>query len=286
MDVVAGLDLRGQVILVTGADSGIGFETARAIASTGARVHLGTLNDASGEAARQRIVASDPGADVIPFRCDLSRLSDVRRAAAALPEEKLHAVVCNAGVYGGPYRRTDTGLEWTLGICHVGHAALVLALRDRLVAGSPSRVVCVSSDNHRWPASVDIDALPVDEAGYSELVGYGHAKLCVVLFARALDSRWRASGVRANSLHPGDLISTGIDKDSWLLRMTMTLARPFARTAASAACTSTWLATAPEAAALGGGYFYNGVLKEPSAAARDDHKAERLWQRTLEWTAL
>jgi NAD(P)-dependent dehydrogenase (short-subunit alcohol dehydrogenase family) len=285
LDVVRGLDLGGRVVLVTGADSGIGFETANAIASAGARVHLGTLTATKGEAARRRIVQAHPSAQVIPFCCDLSRLPDVRRAAAELPEQAIHAVVCNAGVYGGPYRRTETGMEWTLGICHVGHAALVLALKDRLVAGAPSRVVCVSSGNHRWPRSVDLDALPIDESRYSELVAYGHAKLCVVLFARALDARWAPSGVRANSLHPGDLVSTGIDKDSSFLRMVMALARPFSRSAAAAACTSTWLAVAPEAEHLGGGYFVNGIATRPSAAARDDRNVDRLWERTMQWTA-
>lgn len=272
-----------QVVLITGADSGIGFETAKAIASTGARVYVGTLDDERGAAACERIRSMQPDALVVPFRCDLSRLADVRRAASELPEDKLHAVICNAGVYGGPYRQTENGLEWTFGICHVGHAALVMTLKDRLFAGAPSRVVCVSSDNHRWPMSVEIDSLPVAKAHYSELVAYGHAKLSIVLFARALDSRWRASGVRANSVHPGDLISTGIDQDSWVLRLTMALARPFARTASSAACTSAWLAVAPEAADLGGAYFVNGVATEPSVAARDDQKADRLWERTMEW---
>ena len=282
LDVVRGLELGQKVMLVTGADSGIGFETARALASAGARVHLGSMSTSRGEVACERISREFPKARVTPFVCDLSSLADVRRAVADLDAERLDALICNAGVYGGPFRQTVDGFEFTLGVCHIGHAALVLGLESKLSA--PARVVFVSSDNHRWPAAFQPD--PLDPESYSELAAYGQAKLCLILFAKALDARWRHQGVRVNALHPGNLISTGIDQSSWLLRWTMRLARPFARTPAQAASTSVWLAAAPEAKAIGGEYLIDGMIKDPSPAARQQANVETLWQRTMEWIAL
>jgi WW domain-containing oxidoreductase len=282
--VLEGVDLSGRVMLVTGADSGIGFETARALAARGVRVWIGCLRRETGEAAVGRVRAAHPSADVRPIEFDLGDLDAVEHAARELPEPALHAVICNAGVYGGPYAETKNGFERTLGVCHVGHAALVHALRARLEAAAPSRVVMVSSENHRWPATLEFDALPIPRERYTELRAYGQAKLCCVLFASALDARW-APRVRGYSLHPGDLVATGIDKDSLLLRIAFLLARPFSPSPAQAAATSAWVATAPELADRGGRYFSEVREKAPAPAALDRAAQDRLWDLTLRWIA-
>lgn len=205
--------------------------------------------------------------------------------ASALPEAALHAVICNAGVYGGPYAVTGDGFERTLGVCYLGHAALVLALVDRLRAGAPARVVMVSSENHRWPTALDFEALPLPAERYSEMRAYGQAKLCCVLFALAFDARHAAGGIRANALHPGNLVSTGIDQDSRLLRLALRLARPFAPSAQQAAATSVFVATAADLAERGGRYFVDLHEKTPSAAALDLATQDRLWELTTRWLA-
>lgn len=282
-DVLAQYDLAGRVILVTGADSGIGFETARALAARGARVYVGCLRESSGEEAVQRMRDRHGAIDARPWPFDLGDLAAVRAAATGLPEPVVHALICNAGVYGGPYGRTTNGFERTLGVCYLGHAALTLALSSRLRAGTPARVVLVSSDNHRWPLRLDFDALPLPEARYSELAAYGQAKLCMVMFAAAFDRRHADLGIRAYALHPGDLVSTGIDKDSGLLRLVMTLARPFSPSAAQAAATSAWLATTAEVADRGGRYFVDCAERSPSAGSQDVAAQERLWALTEAW---
>jgi NAD(P)-dependent dehydrogenase (short-subunit alcohol dehydrogenase family) len=189
----------------------------------------------------------------------------------------------NAGVYGGPFATTADGFERTFGVCYLGHAALVVGLLDRLRAGAPARVVLVSSQNHWWPLRFDVERVPIDRRRYSELAAYGEAKRCLVLLARALTDRYAADGITANALHPGDLISTGIDRDSAFLRMVMRLWRPFARTAAQAAATSVHLATAPELEGVGGGYFVDRAPARAAPGALDPAIAARLWARTEDW---
>lgn len=273
------------MILVTGGDSGIGFETARALAARGARVWLACLSRTTGDAAAARIATLHPGSDVRPIAFDLGNLREVRAAAAAIPEAVLHAVICNAGVYGGPYAVTANGFERTLGVCYLGHAALVLALVDRLTAGAPSRAVMVSSENHRWPTTLDFAALPLPRERYSELRAYGQAKLACVLFALAFDAHYAARGIRAYALHPGDLVSTGIDQSSSLLRLALRLARPFAPSPKQAAATSVWVATTADLADRGGRYFADLCEKMPSAAALDPAIQDRLWELTTRWLA-
>jgi WW domain-containing oxidoreductase len=284
-EVLEGVDLAGRVMLVTGADSGIGFETARALASRGARVWVGCLRTDTGDEACARIRARHPSADVHAIAFDLGDLSAVAGAAAAFAEPKLDVLICNAGVYGGPYATTKDGFERTLGVCYVGHAALVHALRPKLEAGAPSRVVMVSSDNHRWPAELEWDALPTPRERYTELRAYGQAKLCCVLFASALDARWKHGGVRGYSLHPGDLVATSIDKDSWLLKTAFVLARPFSPSPAQAAATSVRVATDAALADRGGRYFTDLEERAPAPAATVLATQDRLWALTERWIA-
>lgn len=275
-EVLAGADLGGRTIWVTGADSGIGFETAAALARAGAHVVLGTLDAALGEAAAARI-----GGSVRVATFDLGDRDQVHRAADEAPEPVVDAVICNAGVYGGPWALTADGFERTFGVCYLGHVRLVDRLLPRLRAGS--RVISVSSENHRWPPRLDLQRLPPRREDYSEVRAYGVAKLCNILWTRAFARRAGAPGVTANALHPGDLISTGIDRDSLVLKVVFTLARPFSRTPAQAAATSVWAATAPALDGVTGRYFVDRAERDPSRAARDDGLADALWDRTREW---
>ena len=243
------------------------------------------MKRATGEDACARIRAAHPSADVRSIEFDLGDLAAVRAAAASFPEPALHALICNAGVYGGPYALTRDGFERTLGVCYVGHAALVHALRARLEAGAPSRVVMVSSDNHRWPPELEFDALPTPRDRYTELRAYGQAKLCCVMFAKALDARWKDRGVRAYSLHPGDLVATSIDKDSWSLKMAFLLARPFSPSPAQAAATSVLVATSPDLTDRGGAYFTDLEERPPAKASLDVATQDRLWAVTERWLA-
>lgn len=285
-EVVSAADIEGRVMLVTGANTGIGFETARALAGGGARVYLGCRSAAKGEHAIARIRERHPDADARLFEVDLGSFESIRAAAQGFDEPKLDALICNAGVFGGGYAETADGLERVVGVSHVGHFLLTHLLWPKLEAAKPARVVVVASGSHRSPARLDFDDLPPKERGFSDMTAYGQAKLCNVLFANELNRRAKDRGVTANSLHPGTLISTDIGRSSFGARVLMTLVSPFTRSLAQGAATSCYVATSPELEGVGGEYFDECRKSEASEEARDPKVAARLWELSEGWAKL
>lgn len=280
-EVLAGLDLDDRVALVTGANAGIGFETARALAAHGVRVVLACRNAEKADATAATLRAAHPDAKVDPLACALDSLAAVEDAAAAFPADRLDILIANAGVYGGGYAETVDGIERTVGVCHFGHAVLVSRLREKLEA-SKGRVVMVSSGSHQTPPRLDFGAFPLTRSRYSDLVAYGQAKLCNVLFANEIQRRFGDRGLTANSLHPGALMATSIGRSSALAKIAITLFRPFSKPLTCGAATSVYVATAPELEGVGGKYFEDCREKRASAEARNPAVAQRLWERTEE----
>ena len=283
-EVLEGIDLSGKVAVVTGANVGIGFETARSLAAHEAQVVLGCRDGARGIAAAKRIRKRHPNAQVEPRSLDLASLESVRRFAEKLPDPALDMLICNAGVYGGGYRETAEGFEWTVGVCHIGHFLLSLLLLDRLEAGEGGRVVMVSSSSHKSPRTLDFSRLPLKKDDYSDMTAYGQAKLCNALFAKELERRYGERGVTAYSLHPGNLVPTTIGRNSLLLRLLIRLVRPFAKSLSQGAATSVLCAAHPSLDDLGGEYFSNCRLDRASPEAEDPEVARRLWELTETWT--
>lgn len=278
--LVAGMDLRGRTIAITGANAGIGFETASALAGAGAELLLACRTREGGEDAARRIRARHAGARAVPLVVDLASFASIRSFAAALPATRLHALICNAGVYLPRYEETEDGLERTAGICHFGHALLAQLLLPALRAAAPARVVMVSSESHRHPATLDFERFPLRAGDYGALRAYGQAKLCNVLFANELTRRCGADGVFANSLHPGALIGTSIFRHSLGAKLVAALARPFVKTLEQGAATSVYCAVAPELEGVGGRYYADCREKEASVGARDEAAAGRLFELT------
>lgn len=285
-EVVAGQDLSGRVAVVTGSNAGIGYEAARALAGAGARVYLACRNAQKGMAAAARIKVQHPDAYVEFLALDLASPTSVRAFAAGFPEQVVHILVCNAGLYAPKYTETEDGFERTVGVCHLGHFLLTHELLGCLKAGRPARVVVVSSGSHRFPRRLNFDRLPLNREHYNDLVAYGQAKLCNVLFANELTRRYQAEGVTANSLHPGGLIGTEISRSSLAAKFVFLLARPFAKTLSQGAATTVYCAVAPELEGVGGRYFENCREKNASAEAQDPAVAKRLWELTEGWLKL
>ncbi|MEU7058621.1 oxidoreductase [Streptomyces sp. NPDC046197] len=196
-------DQSGRIAVVTGANSGLGYVTARALARRGARVVLGCRSEARGTAAVDRIVAEVPGARAECARLDLGDLASVREFAAAYPYDRLDLLVDNAGVMAPPYGTTADGFETQFGVNHLGHFALTGLLLPVLLDTPSARVVTVSSIMHAL-AGLDLNDLN-SERRYRKWIAYARSKTANLLFTHQLARRLAAAGadVVAAAAHPG-----------------------------------------------------------------------------------
>ena len=282
-EVVADLDLTGKHLLITGANTGIGFETARALASRGARLTLGCRSEGTGRLAVQSIERAHPGAQVRLRTLDLASSANIGRFVDGVGDDPLDAIICNAGLYPGGYEETEDGLERTVGVCHFGHFALVMGLLPQLQAGAGGRVVMVSSESHHTPPKLDFDRFPLQRSNYRGFVAYGQAKLCNVLFANELTRRYAADGVFANSLHPGTLVATDIGRNSAVARALIGVLKPFTKTRSQGAATSVYCAVHPDLAGRGGAYYRDCAQGRMSRFAQQPEPAARLWKLSEAW---
>jgi NAD(P)-dependent dehydrogenase (short-subunit alcohol dehydrogenase family) len=301
LEVVAGVDLTGRRAIVTGGASGIGLETARALASAGAEVTLAVRNVEAGHLAATDIAGSTGRDDVAVARLDLSDLATVDAFVAAW-SGPLHVLVNNAGVMDTPQGTTAQGWETQFGTNHLGHFALAVGLHQALKAAGDARIVAVSSSGHA-SSPVVFDDLFFARRPYSPGLAYGQSKTANSLFAVEASRRWADDGITANALMPGG-IWTPLQRhwspekrraaeeqarqaeEAGMFRM---------KTPEQGAATSVFLATSPLVAGVGGRYFedcheaevvaqvagIHGVM--PHALDPDD--ARRLWDVSEELLA-
>ncbi|HSG89204.1 MAG TPA: SDR family oxidoreductase [Pseudomonadales bacterium] len=281
--MVAAQDLAGRTIIVTGANTGIGYDTARALASAGARVIVACRSEDTGSAAAERIRAAHPGA-VVEYRAlDLASFASIRAFADGLDAPVIDALVCNAGLAITRWAATEEGFERTVGVCHIGHFLLARLLMERLLAAPAPRVVMVSSESHRMPKRLDFERLPMSEANFSGLVAYGQAKLCNLLMARSLQRRYGERGLTACALHPGTLISTDIGRNSGPIGLLMKLISPFTKNCNQGAATTVLAVVHEPAADTAGTYLSDCRPVRSSAEAEDATVGERLWAASQAW---
>lgn len=282
-EVVAGRDLSGRTVIVTGANTGIGYDTARALASAGARVILACRVEQTGQAAAARIRAAHPGAQAQCRQLDLASLANVRAFCDGLDAPVVDALVCNAGLAVTRFAVTEDGFERTVGICHIGHFLLTRLLMPRLLAAAAPRVVMVSSESHRSPRRLDFDRLPMNADNFRGLVAYGQAKLCNVLMACELQRRYGDRGLTACALHPGTLVTTDIGRHSGLVGVLMWLVSPFTKNCNQGAATSVLAVVHEPAADLAGTYLSDCRPVACTPEGRDPGMAERLWACSEQW---
>jgi NAD(P)-dependent dehydrogenase (short-subunit alcohol dehydrogenase family) len=285
-------DQTGRVAVVTGANSGIGFETARALAEKGARVVLGCRDPGRGREAEQRLRGAVPKADARFVPLDLGTLASVERFAAELAgeEEKIDLLVNNAGVMMPPYGRTADGFELQLGTNHLGHFALTARLLPLVRnAGPGARIVSVSSLAHYF-GRIDF-ADPHSERSYDAMRAYGQSKLANLLFTRELSRRLEARGERivAAGAHPGST-RTNLQAHSRLMRAAVAL---YSQEPAGGALPTLYAATAP--GVRGGDYFGPTRMFEMTGppgparstpASKNMETAKRLWDFSEELTGV
>ena len=276
--------MKGTVCVVTGATSGIGKAAATALARLGATVVLVGRDRGRTEAAAAEIApvsASPPRAEV----ADLASLEQVRGLAGRLDGlERIDVLINNAGLVLGERRITPDGFEHVFALNHLAPFLLTSLLLPKLTASAPARVVTVTSDAHS-AARLDLSD-PNLEHGWDSWRSYANSKLANILFTRELARRLDGTGVTANCAHPG-VVRTGFGRESRpLLKLGITIARPFMLSPERGADTIVYLASSPDVAGQTGGYYVKRQRREPSAAARDDAAARELWELSEQLTGL
>ena len=294
-EVLDGIDLSGQTILITGGASGLGKETARALAAKGASIIIAVRKQAQGDAAVRDIMDGSGSTNITFDTVDLASLSSIRAFAESFVAkyETLDILINNAGVMACPFGKTEDGFEVQFGVNHLGHFMLTNLITPSLLKGGSGRVVCLSSRGHKI-APVDFADPNFKRREYNNWRSYGQSKTANALFAVGLDSRLAKKGVRAFSVHPG-AIPTPLARhltpeDIEALRSGganpgnggMTF-----KTVPAGAATSCFAATAPELNGKGGQYLEDCGIAEieddpavPEGVrsyAVDPVLADRLW---------
>ena len=298
-DVLAGIDLAGKRVLVTGVSAGLGVETARALAAHGAEV-IGTVRDVE---KGQRATADIPGITLLQM--DLASLASVRAAADRLVAEgkPLDLIIANAGVMACPKSFTADGFEMQFGTNHLGHFVFVGRIASLLQPGG--RLVNLASSGHRF-SDVNLEDPNFEHTEYTEFGAYGRSKTANILFAVEFDRRHKARGVRATAVHPGGIQTElgrhlGHEAIEGLIKQLEEQNRaaglpPFVwKTIPQGAATSVWAGIVASADEVGGLYCEDCHIAEPEnsdlamrgirAYALDPDNAKALWAKSEEMVA-
>jgi retinol dehydrogenase 12 len=283
-------DMTGQTVVVTGGNSGIGLETAAALAAMGARVLVTARSADRGRAAVAEIADRTPGAQVQLVVFDLADLSSVRRGAAEILEQapRLDVLVNNAGLVLSERTVTVDGYEATFATNHLGPFLLTNLVLERMRASAPARIVNVASTAHNSARKgIPFDDLQ-SEGRYRGMRVYGQSKLANILFTHELARRLEGTAVTANSLHPGTVrTGYGADGDArGFLSFGLKVAGPFFLSPAKGARTSVYLASSAEVDGVSGQYFVKCKPRTPRTWARDPEAARRLWRVSEELVGL
>ncbi len=290
-------DLTGMIAVVTGANSGVGYETALELARRGVGITLACRSMSRGESALQRIKNDSVSATVGLGQLDLGDLDSVDRffAQFCATHDKLDLLINNAGVMATPYRITASGFESQFGINHLGHFALTGKLLPLLIKSPASRIVNVSSLAHRGE-SIDLEAIQLTRENYNRWRAYGRSKLANLLFTYELQRRLERAGiqhVKSIAAHPGVSRTNIAQGLGWIGKVSMPIAGLFFQSARMGALPILRAATDPQAA---GGQYYGPdgknerkgypVIVSSSTESHDEETAQGLWERSEELTGV
>lgn len=277
--------MQGKRVIITGANSGIGKETAVALAAQGAQIVMLCRNRARAEAARTEIIQRSGNDQIDIVLGDFASLASVAAAAETIKQRynRIDVLLNNAGAYFSKRENSQDGYEMTFAVNHLAPFLLTKLLLPVLEASQPARIINVSSLAHTL-TGMNFKQLQ-DPTSYNGLFVYARSKLANILFTYALAERLKGRNITANTLHPGTIASGfaegGSDLFAWFIR----LGRPFMISAEEGAKTSIYLASSPDVAQTTGKYFVKSKMRHSSGASYDRANQQLLWQLSEELIA-
>jgi NAD(P)-dependent dehydrogenase (short-subunit alcohol dehydrogenase family) len=279
----------GKVVIITGANSGIGKETAIDLAKRGGKVYLACRNMKRGEDALKEIKEKSGTDNVHLLQLDLASLDSVREFSRKFHqlESQLHILINNAGVMACPKALTKDGFEMQLGTNHLGHFLLTNLLLDLLKASSPSRIVVVSALAHKYGSINKEDLMSVKS--YNKYKAYIQSKLANNLFTHELAKKLQGTGVTVNSLHPGIIVTELVRHliDNATVKMIFEpIAKLILKTPEEGAQTQICLAVDPNLAEVSGKYFVDCKQAKASDDSTNDELSDWMWKKSEELVGL
>jgi NAD(P)-dependent dehydrogenase (short-subunit alcohol dehydrogenase family) len=296
-EVIAGVDPTGRTAIVTGGSSGLGVETARALAGAGAAVTLAVRDTAAGARVAQDLIAATGNSRIRVAPLDLADQRSVAAFTSAW-SGPLHILVANAGIMATPLLRTPQGWELQFATNHLGHFKLAHGLHGALAAAHRARIVSVSSSAH-FRSPVIFDDLHFRNRPYDPWLAYGQSKTANILFAVEAAKRWAADGITANALNPGRITGTNLGRHLGNILNAPASFEPTStdvswKNIEQGAATSVLLAGSPLVEGVTGRYFEDcqeaepnrpGVRRGVADYALDPVAASRLWQISTDMVA-
>ncbi|XP_076463899.1 retinol dehydrogenase 13-like [Babylonia areolata] len=281
----------GKTVIITGANTGIGKETAKELARRGGRVILACRDLEKAEQAKAEIVLETANRNIVIKKLDLASMGSIRAFAKDINASEPHVdiLINNAGIMRCPKMLTEDGFEMQLGVNHLGHFLLTNLLLDKIKASSPSRIINVSSLAHTR-GHINFDDLNSAKS-YDPGAAYAQSKLANVLFTRELAKKLENTGVTVNSLHPG-VVKTELGRHMSFFKSTVSsfLLSPLIwlllKSPVQGAQTTLCCALSTELEGISGKYFSDCKEKEVAEQAKDDETAKRLWAISEKWTRL
>ncbi|XP_070842549.1 retinol dehydrogenase 11-like [Chaetodon trifascialis] len=270
--------LDGKTVVITGANAGIGKETAIDLAKRGAKIIMACRDMDRAQAAVKEVIESSGNQQVTCMKLDLADTKSIREFAEAINkgEPQLNILINNAGIMICPYGKTADGFEMQIGVNHLGHFLLTHLLIDLIKRSAPARIITVSSMAHSY-GSINLDDIN-SEKSYNKRGAYCQSKLANVLFIRLLAKKLEGTGVTTYSLHPG-VIQTELWRHlSGPQQLVMKMAKPFTKSPVQGAQTTIYCAVEPSLEKESGRYYSDCASACCSAAAKDDDLARKLWE--------
>ncbi|PKI50736.1 hypothetical protein CRG98_028878 [Punica granatum] len=291
-EVTEGIDGAGLTAVVTGASSGIGYETARVLALRNVHVVMGVRNMAAAKEVKDAITKQNPAARIDAMELDLSSIASVRRFASTFSSSglPLNILINNAGIMMTPFMLSKDRIELQFATNHIGHFLLTNRLLETMKntaerSQKEGRIVNVSSRRHKlsYREGIRFDRIN-DQSGYDSLSSYGQSKLANILHASELARRLKAEGadVTANSVHPGPIATNLFRHSSFLTGIINIFGKYFLKNVQQGAATTCYAALHPQVRGLTGKYFADCNIAEASAQANDTEMAKKLWDLSLD----